>query len=223
MGSTNRFKPNLDSSRTRPSLDAVKEDIKTSIEATKRNWTSSCLNQDMSLHNVVTQSTEAGQSEGSSLGTVEDANSDDNNKPLRGSNKKCSQIKSSKQTLSQSAATSPETVSAESCEVITELDLAQDSSYEVFTRQLNNQHSAALSKDQWENILERIRQEKGFVCTAIRHSSDDTYLTFTCQANHSFTVRSSGEFNCTKCESIMAKCLEYARANNGNIYRITYR
>jgi len=215
-GSSKRFKPNLDSSRTRPSLDSVKEDIKTSIEASKKSWTSSCLNQDMSLHNVVKESTETGQAEGSGIGTIEDPDSDDSY-PLRGLNKKSSQIKLSKLNPSPSATTSPETVSAESCEVPTELDLAQDSSYEVFSIPLNNQDSAVLIKDQWENILERLRQEKGLVCTAIRHSSESTYLTFTCEANHSFTVRSSEEFSCPKCELMMIKCLEYARANNGNI------
>eukprot|EP00826_Nyctotherus_ovalis_P006114 TRINITY_DN11417_c0_g1_i1.p1 TRINITY_DN11417_c0_g1~~TRINITY_DN11417_c0_g1_i1.p1 ORF type:complete len:164 (+),score=35.24 TRINITY_DN11417_c0_g1_i1:75-566(+) len=117
----------------------------------------------------------------------------------------------------ESAAASPETVSAESCEIPTELDLGQDASYEVFSTPPDAPCPAALTKDQWEALLLRVRQEKGLVCTAVQYSPDDVCLTFTCEADHSFTVKSSEKFNCPKCESIMAKCSEYAKSHNGNI------
>lgn len=219
-GNLKRFKPNLDSSRTRPSLDAVKEDIKTSIEVSKTRWTNPCFNESLNSNTVVKESMETGQAEGSGLGTVEEADSDDNI-PLWGSNYKSSHSKLTK--TSHSAVTSPETVSAESCEIPTELDLAQDASYEIFSTPLDDNNPAALTKDKWEKLLERLRQEKGFVCTAISHSTENTYFTFTCQADHSFTARISEELSCPKCESILEKCREYAKSHNGNIHLASYR
>lgn len=219
-GNLRRFKPNLNSSRTRPSLDAVKEDVKTSIEASKNRWINPCFNQDLNSNTAVKESMEIGQAEGSGLGTVEEPDSDDNIS-LRGSNYKSSHSKLSK--TSHSVVTSPETVSVESCEMPTELDLAQDASYEIFSMPLDDNNPAALTKDKWEKLLERLRQEKGFVCTAVSHSTENTYFTFSCQANHSFTARISEELSCPKCESILDKCREHATLHNGNIHLSSYR
>lgn len=180
-----------------------------------KSWVRPCLGEGLNSHAAEKESA-AGQAEGSGTGAVEEGESDEPI-PHWGVYENCS-TKLLEAGKRRSAAASPETVSAESCEVPTELDLGRDASYEVFSTPPDAPCPAALTKDQWEALLLRARQEKDLVCTAVELSPDGICLTFTCQADHSFTVKSSEEFNCPKCESIMAKCSEYAKSHNGNIF-----
>lgn len=215
---TKRFKPNTNSSRSRPFLNSGKEDSRASAEASK--YISDPIQISAIKTVPCTNNNQPGHQEGGDSGSMEEGESEDGGEPYLKKFKNVDLLKTSSTT---SASTTPFFSSVDPCETITELDLAQETSHDPSSEFEDLECPFSLDEAAWKELLERLRQEKGFMCSVMKYSSEGTCLNLKCAAGHSFTIKTSQKFICRKCEEIMAKCSEYAELHHGNNLLYNFR
>lgn len=200
-----RFKPNLGGCRTRPFPENVKDEVKAvGVEFVRWRHKEQVIQPDINYQDHQ----EDCQPEGN--GAIEEGDPEEG-APVRVSKntKKLFNEKSSDASSNASTLASPVTTLFEYPENITELDLGQDTFESTVP---------ALTESDIKKLLEKLEQEKGFICINISQSSVDPFLTFKCPAGHTFSSDHLGEITCPRCEVIIAKCFQYAKAHNGNVF-----
>jgi len=178
-----RFKPNLGGCRIRPFPEDGKEEfVRGEV-----------------VHGHCKEFVDGGRSEG-----VLEEGDPEEGAPVRVSFNKTFINQSLEASSNASTLASPVTSSFEPPEVISELDLAQDTL-----------EGATLTEVELRKLLEKLKQEKGFTCIDY---SQSPILTFKCSGEHTFFANCLEEITCSKCEIIIAKCSQYAKLRNGNLF-----
>lgn len=217
------FKQNFNGSKIRFNSDDVKEDIRSSVDTSKRNYLSSEIKQnsvDNQRSNGNNGNIESAQSEGSGVGIIEEGDSEEGYyQPL--ADPKFNFHKSPELNSTASTSTTPSSILVEDCELIADLDLGQDCLYDDSSESQDFICPVALEGPKWNEFLDCLKQEKGYTFKTIKHVQKGIRIVFKCLAGHNFAVSSSQKVICHKCDTIIAKCSEYAKLNHGILYANT--
>ncbi len=238
--SAKRFKPNTCGPRTRISFDGAEESFQR--EGTIRS--SPIGSQPVGLQASATEVVHGSQA-GSGIeeeDSDEDGNqahqgelkgnfqSPNNNLP----SPYCD-LQRAESTSTASTLTSPLTTAQPPCEVTRDLSLGREDSLDepdpASAAKANEvkigckiraklAHKADPAFDS-SAFLEHVKKEaakRGFTCMSTRCPAKDTCLTFKCQEGHAIIgqeFRSAEELVCPKCQRLLDRCVEYAKAHNG--------
>lgn len=193
-----KFKPNLGCCRTRTLAESAKEDQ----SAAQHDFAPWHPNACHHAHPG------GGQCEG--VGVVEEGDPEEGAPFGVSTNSKKSFEKYIEASSNASTFASPATSSFEPTEVVTEFDLAQDAFEDL--------GAVRLSEIEAKKLLEKLKQEKGLVCTEVSQVLGETVLSFKCPAGHTFSTKVSNEIACPRCEAIIEKCSQYAKQHNGKVF-----
>ena len=182
-----RFKPNLDSSRIRSSLNTSKGSSSEEFSQTTSETESSGQKFPHFNEDLVSEKSKRMGYETTKI------------KPLRGA--KDLHIYNEMETVSST--TSPSMISVTSSDMVAELNLDPSD---------NCSNNESLSGTSLEDFIDMLKQKKGLICL-----SKGLFLTLKCVRGHVFTAERTEKIQCPKCVEIIEKCSEYAEFNKGNI------
>ena len=80
-------------------------------------------------------------------------------------------------------------------------------------------HQSSPTESELLQKFEHAAAENGFECLSTKCYSTDSPLTYRCSQKHTITTREffkTGILTCPKCQRKLDRCIEYAKAHNGN-------
>ncbi len=143
----------------------------------------------------------------------------------------CGDMQRSESTSTASPITSPLTTAQMPCEVSSDISLGHDDSeseptFVEIRRPVEPRISSKIQaklcyKAGDSDFNDRVRKEaekRGLTCISGKCATKDAALTFRCKEGHivsSKEFRSPEDPGCPKCQRLLERCIEYAKAHNG--------
>lgn len=150
----------------------------------------------------------------------------------------CGDMQRSESTSTASPITSPLTTAQMPCEVSSDISLGHDDSeseptFVEIRRPVEPRISSKIQaklcyKAGDSDFNDRVRKEaekRGLTCISGKCATKDAALTFRCKEGHivsSKEFRSPEDPGCPKCQRLLERCIEYAKAHNGRVINQTY-